>query len=878
MRYFIQILSCFFALILPDNLSIITHDSIDNKIDIRGLDLWEEIVNNIKSNLKPLGRKIFFDRYALKDTTKKSLKKNDLVVAVSNQQTGQREIGVISEFLENDSVLIKLEDGSEIVCSLDHLDKPLETEPEQMHKRVAVGIAGQEKGEASEFWKKEFEWLLDEWKFVPGGRILTGAGTDQNLTYYNCYVIPSPKDSRGGIMKTLAQMTEIMSRGGGVGMNLASLRPRHAFVKGVNGRSSGSVSWGALYSFVTGLIEQGGSRRGALMLILDVWHPDILDFIDSKREMGKIENANISVGITDDFMEAVRKDGDWTTYFPDTSDPDYNKIWDGDLNAWKKAGKKVITYKTLKARDIWDNIVKSAWASAEPGLFFIDRYNYMSNSWYYTSIRCTNPCGEQGLPPWGVCNLGSINLAMFVKSDKVLWDELKKAVHYAVRFLDDVIDDTPYFFDENRDRQQSERRIGLGTMGLAEMLIRLKLAYGSDESLVFLDKLFKFICVEAYRESADLAEEKGSFPLFDAEKFLQSGFMMQMPEEIRELVREKGIRNVTLLTQAPTGTTGTMVGTSTGIEPYYFWEWERVGRMGSHIERVDVYEEWLAEHEGEDLPDYFVSAMDLSPDGHVKVQAAIQRWVDSSISKTGNTPADYTVEETGKLYEQMYDLGCKGGTTYRDGSRETQVLNKMDDDDDVMDEPVEIDIKPRVRSTVLRGTTYRKTTPIGTAYITVNSDGLHEEDPFEVFVNVAKVGSDVAADAEGLGRLVSLVLRMPSPLSPAQRAESVIAQLRGIGSGRQTGFGKNRVMSLPDAIAQVLEEHIGSDQTNHQYPQLPDEEDENKKKQYDLTFNKKDNSGEKKAIQSDICPVCGNATFLNIEGCKKCFSCGHSEC
>jgi ribonucleoside-diphosphate reductase alpha chain len=835
-------------------------------------------VDNTKSSLKPLGRKIFFDRYALKDTTKKSLKKNDLVVAVSNQQTGQREIGVIEEFLANDTVLIKLEDNSEIVCSLDHVDKPMETEPEQMHKRVAVGIAGQEKGELSEFWKKEFEWLLDDWKFVPGGRILTGAGTDQNLTYYNCYVIPSPKDSRGGIMNTLAEMTEIMSRGGGVGMNLASLRPRHAFVKGVNGRSSGSVSWGALYSFVTGLIEQGGSRRGALMLILDVWHPDILDFIDSKREMGKIENANISVGITDDFMEAVRKNGDWTTYFPDTNDPDYNKLWDGDLNAWKKAGKKVIAYKTLKARDIWDNIVKSAWASAEPGLFFIDRYNYMSNSWYYNSIRCTNPCGEQGLPPWGVCNLGSINLAMFVKSDTVLWDELKKAVHYAVRFLDDVIDDTPYFFDENKEQQQSERRIGLGTMGLAEMLIRLKLAYGSDESLVFLDKLFKFICVEAYRESADLAEEKGSFPLFDAEKFLQSGFMKQMPEDIRELVRKKGIRNVTLLTQAPTGTTGTMVGTSTGIEPYYFWEWERVGRMGSHIERVDVYEEWLAEHEGEDMPDYFVSAMDLSPDGHVKVQAAIQRWVDSSISKTGNTPADYTVEETGKLYEQMYDLGCKGGTTYRDGSRETQVLNKMDDDDDVMDEPVEIDIKPRVRSTILRGTTYRKATPIGTAYITVNSDGKHGEDPFEVFVNVAKVGSDVAADAEGLGRLVSLVLRMPSPLTPAQRAESVIAQLRGIGSGRQTGFGKNRVMSLPDAIAQVLEEHIGSDQSNHQYPQLPDEEDENEKKQFDLTFNKNEKAVEKKPIQSDICPICGNATFLNIEGCKKCFSCGHSEC
>lgn len=831
-----------------------------------------------RNRLKPLGRKIFFDRYALKDMKKETLKEQDFVVVVSNKDTGQREIGIVEKLLSDESAKVKLEDGTEKIVSIEHIDKPLETDPVQMHKRVASGISAQESGDNEKVWKERFEWLLDDWKFVPGGRILTGAGTDQNLTYYNCYVVPSPKDSRGGIMDTLTQMTEIMSRGGGVGMNLSSLRPRNAYVKGVNGRSSGSVSWGALYSFVTGLIEQGGSRRGALMLILDVWHPDILDFIKSKREMGKIENANISIGITDDFMEAVRQDRDWEICFPDTSDPRYNELWDGNINAWKEKGGKVLTYHTLKAKEVWDSIVESAWTSAEPGLFFVDRYNALSNSWYYSSIRCTNPCGEQGLPPWGVCNLGSINLARFVSNGKVLWDDLKKTIHYSVRFLDDVIDDTPYFFDENKNQQQSERRIGLGTMGLAEMMIRMKIGYGSDESIKFLDKLYKFICVESYAASTDIAAEKGSFPLFDAEKFLESGFMKQMPEEIREAVRTKGIRNVTLLTQAPTGTTGTMVGTSTGIEPYYFWEWERVGRMGSHMERVDVYAEWLEENQGKEKPDYFVSAMDLSPEGHVKVQAAIQRWVDSSISKTGNTPNEYTIEETGNLYQLMYDLGCKGGTTYRDGSRDTQVLNKKKNEEAEKAErkEPEIDIKPRVRSTVLRGTTYRKATPIGTAYITINSDGMHGEHPFEVFVNVAKVGSDVAADAEGLGRLVSLVLRMPSPLSPLQRAEAVIAQLRGIGSGRQTGFGKNRVMSLPDAIAQVLEEHIGSDQPNHIYPELPDEEDENEKKQYDLSFSGGGSS--QAAMNADICPVCGNATFMNIEGCKKCFSCGYSEC
>ncbi|WP_041866151.1 adenosylcobalamin-dependent ribonucleoside-diphosphate reductase [Sediminispirochaeta smaragdinae] len=822
-----------------------------------------------KNALNDLGRKIFLDRYALKDGSKKSLKVGDIVVVVSNPQTGQREIGSVTA-MENGTVIVKLDTGEEVERSLEHVDKPLETTPAQMIKRVASGIAMEETKEKREEWTERFRWLLEDWRFVPGGRILTGAGTDQNLTYYNCYVIPSPEDSRGGIIKTLGHMTEIMSRGGGVGINLTSLRPHHAYVKGVNGRSSGSVSWGALYSFVTGLIEQGGSRRGALMLILNVWHPDILEFISSKRQMGQITNANISVGITDDFMKAVKEDLDWELVFPDTNYPGYDKEWDGDFVAWKAAGKPVNVYRKVKAREIWNSIIESAWASAEPGIFFVDRYNAMSNSGYYARIQCTNPCGEQGLPSWGVCNLGAVNLSRFANGNDVDWDNLGRTVRYAVRFLDDVIDNTPYFFEANKEQQLSERRVGLGTMGLAELMIKLKIRYGSKESEAFLDKLYRFIAVEAYRSSSDTAKEKGSFPKFEAEPFLESGFMKGMPEEIRRKIAENGIRNVTLLTQAPTGTTGTMVGTSTGIEPYYFWEWERRGRMGSNIERVGVYDEWRkANPEAEQLPDYFVSAMDLSPEEHVKVQASIQRWVDSSISKTCNVPNQYSVEQTKQLYELMYDLGCKGGTIYRDGSRDEQVLN-LKKEEEKKENPVEVkQIKPRVRPTMLHGVTYRKHTPIGTAYITVNADGASMEEPFEVFINVAKVGSDVAADAEGLGRLISLILRMPSPLGPVERAKAVIAQLRSIGSGRQRGFGKNRVMSLPDAVAQALEEHIGTVFGESSYPVLPDEEEEEAAKQFAFSFD---------ALHADICPVCGNATFMFIEGCKKCHSCGHSEC
>ncbi|MGQ9889681.1 MAG: adenosylcobalamin-dependent ribonucleoside-diphosphate reductase [Aggregatilineales bacterium] len=838
-----------------------------------------------KNALHELGYKIFLDRYAQKDMTRATLAVGDLVIVVVDAKTGQREVGRVTA-LNLPTVTVELLDGTVVTRDVEHVDKPIETDPSQMMDRVAAGVAAAEATpELRQQWTERFRWLLDDWKFVPAGRILTAAGTDQKLTYYNCYVIPSPRDSRGGIITTLLQMTEIMSRGGGVGINISSLRPRHSYVKGVNGRSSGAVSWGALYSFVTGLIEQGGSRRGALMLILNDWHPDVFDFINSKRKAGQITNANISVGVSDALMEAVKADGDWELKFPDTSYDDYDDVWDGDLEKWQAAGRRAITYRTVKARELWNAIIESAWASAEPGVFFRDRYNKMSNSWYYASIICTNPCGEQGLPAWGVCNLGAINLARFYDADKhdVDWEALDRTARYATRFLDNVIDTTPYFFEENKAQQLSERRIGLNNMGLAELLIRLGIRYGSDESVAFIDKLYGFLARAIYETSIELAQEKGPFPQFDAEKFVQSGFMQSMPADIREKVRRHGIRNVTLTTQAPNGTIGTMVNTSTGIEPFFSWVYYRKSRLGLHEEQVPLVREWFEAHPGATaLPDYFVTAMDLTPQEHVRVQAAVQRWVDSSISKTANVPNEYTVEQVSELYWYMYELGCKGGTIYRDGSRDEQVLMLKEDGKSPATqsenhssgkvEQVTTPHKVYPRPRQLSGVTVSHKTPFGTAYITMNSD--ENGCPFEVFITIGKAGSDLQADAEGLGRMLSLQLRTTAPQNRMEMLKLIIDQLSGIGGARSVGLGAQRATSLPDVVASALLEHYFPPASERQL-KLPINGNATPAAEQDPAQPEARHSIYSGA---DLCPACGTVSLIRAEGCRKCLTCGYSEC
>src|SRR5581483_8459577 len=394
----------------------------------------------------------------------------------------------------------------------------IEQTPQETWRRVARGIASNEKVKDQKEWEDKFYKVMEDFKFVPGGRIYSGAGTDYQVTYFNCFVIPSPKDSRDGILDSLKQLVEIQSRSGGVGLNLSSLRPKGARVKKVNGTSSGPVTWAGLFSYAThDVVQQGGTRRGATMLMLWDWHPDIEEFITVKQDLSKINGANLSVCVSDAFMKAVKDDKDWDLVYPDISDPEYDEKWNGEIDQWKELGKKVIIYKTVKARELWDLICTAAWRSAEPGLVFMDRYNKESNTWYYENIRCVNPCGEQGLPPWGVCNLGALNLAAFVEDGEMNYAALGEHARVAMRFLDNVIDANLYFIKENADAQLGTRRTGLGTMGLGDALIKMRVRYGSPESLDVIEQIYATIRDAAYDASADIAAEKSPFPFFEKE-------------------------------------------------------------------------------------------------------------------------------------------------------------------------------------------------------------------------------------------------------------------------------------------------------------------------------------------------------------------------
>ena len=671
----------------------------------------------------------------------------------------------------------------------------------------------------------------------------------------NCFVIPGPEDSRQGILDNLKVMTEIMARGGGVGINLSTLRPRGSYIKTVNGTASGPCSWAQLYSVATGdVIQQGGSRRGALMIMLDDTHPDIEEFITVKKQKGMIEHANLSVCISDTFMEAVKNDANW------------DLIWQGEVK------------KTICARHLWDLICTSAWESAEPGLVFMDRCNKEANTWYYECIRCVNPCGEQPLPFWGVCNLGALNLSSFVKDGSMDWEQLAKVSKIAMRFLDNVIDATEYFIADNQEAQLGTRRTGLGTMGLADALIKMKVPYGSEGSLPIIEHIYATIRDAAYEASTNIAAEKGPFPHFDRDKYMQGKFVKRLPQPIQDKIKKQGIRNAVLLTQAPTGTTSLLAGISSGIEPVYDFAMIRRDRTGEHILYHPLLQTWHDEHPDAPTPSYFVSSKDLTPEEHVRVQAMVQRYTDASISKTVNAPNDHTVEQVQKLYRLAYEMGCKGVTYYRDGSRDA-VLTRVEDEKKAaathtpsIETVTSIHQGIKQRPAVVQGYTRQVNAPEGKVNVTINSD---EQGPFEVFVNVGKAGSDIAALSEALGRLISLNLQILSPLSPMDRAQEISKQLRSIGGSRSVGFGVQQVRSLPDAVARALELHMETTQAagNQETTHNDDDQTNNHHQQIPTSA-----SLHPLKVTGNLCSQCGCNTMVYEEGCKKCYSCGYSEC
>ncbi len=739
------------------------------------------ITSDMEKSFDSVSRLVMLDRYTQKDLTLKTLKEGDLVLTIvrDDPKFPARGVGII-ESIDDDTLTIKVEpdylasteDADEegrIKRLRKQVDKPLELYFEQIALRLANHLGEDE----SEAIRQSFYEEVSSLNLVPAGRVLFGAGSQTEVTFFNCFVMPFMHDSRGGISEHRKQVMEIMSRGGGVGTNGSTLRPKNALAKGVNGKSSGSVSWLNDLSQLTHLVEQGGSRRGAQMIMLADWHPDIIDFIVSKMQNPKIlqflldtiddprikkaaknklkfiplsdeeveineyilekskedehefskkiidtawerlnkgghyevndpeflSGANISVAITKEFMEAVQNDTDYELRFPDIDSYDaqdkvaYDEKWNeiGDVRTWEQMGYKVKTHYKLRAKELWNLINICATYSAEPGIFFIDNANEETNAQAYDhKVVSTNPCGEQPLAPYSVCNLAALNLSNMVNHETkdADWEKLETTIRTAVRLQDNVIDKTHYFLDENKEQALGERRIGLGVMGLHDLLIWCNRTYGAKDGLAFIDKLFKFIAVKAYETSIDLAKEKGAFPYLktqdNRDKMLNSGYLKKMPKHIREGIQEHGIRNSHLLTIAPTGSTGTMVGVSTGLEPYFAFKYFRSGRLGKFIEvNAPIVEAYLEKYPGysaDNLPETFISAMDLSPEAHVDVQTTIQKWIDSSISKTVNAPEGYTVEEVEQVYQRLYNGNAKGGTVYVDGSRDAQVLSLSKED------------------------------------------------------------------------------------------------------------------------------------------------------------------------------------------------------
>ncbi len=836
---------------------------------------------------------------------------------------------------------------------------PAET-VEEMFWRVAYHVA---KAEETYFGNimasaREFYELLTSRKFFPNSPTFTGAGTPLGQLAA-CFVLPITDDmgrDPAGIFQSLRDAALIQQTGGGNGFSFSRIRPKGSLVKSSAGQATGPVGFLRVYDHAFGEIAQGGTRRGANMGVLRVDHPDIEEFVTCKTDENQITNFNISVGITDEFMQAVKNDADWDLIFPDVTSPEY-RGFSGTPEQAREKGIPLRIYKTVRATNLFEKIVNQAHHNGEPGLLFLDAANRYNPVPHLYPLEATNPCGEQWLGPYENCCLGSINLAEHCGADGLVdWETLRRSVEISTRFLDDVIDANAYVpaVPQLKEAAQRARRIGLGIMGLADIMYHVGVRYGSPDGREFGAQVMEFIRFHAVKSSIALARERGAFPaikgsIYDFEKLQWQPPQPMTPyihqwgrpvldwNEILEGINKYGIRNAAQTTVAPTGTIATVAGCEGyGCEPVFALAYVRhvndngkdlqltyaSPRFESALEKAgtpaDVRQEIVRQvmqhgtcQDIQDIPEavrnVFVVAGDIPAAEHVHMQAALQSFVDNSLSKTINFSEDATVNDVAEAYMLAWELGCKGITVYVTGSREKVVLetkatsqkklasgmttmNAIPGGTVVMpfgkgknEKPVsETELatqlaawheskKPRPR--FLPGSTFRVETPLGKAFITVNENGGKQ--PFEVFINTAKAGSETAAVSEAIGRLVSYVLRLASPIAPRERLAEVVRQLSGIGGGRSLGFGPNRVRSLPDGVGQVLDEYLHN-RKNHQVV----ESDENGEPGDGRTI---DQFSEPETVNSlskmgDLCPECGEATMVNEEGCRKCYTCGYSEC
>jgi len=667
----------------------------------------------------------------------------------------------------------------------------IDKKPSDLFRRVADYIASAEKTkEEQKKWADRFFEAMMARDFMPNSPTLTGAGRDMCLSA--CFVLPI-EDSMESIFDAVKNAALVHKEGGGTGFDFSQLRPKGSFVRKTQGVASGPVSFLKVIDAATEAVKQGGTRRGANIGLLRVDHPDIEEFVTMKRDGRTLNNFNISVAITDEFMKALKRDGEYSLYNP------YLK---------KKTARK-------KARDIFKLIVESAWAVGDPGLIFIDRINQLNPTRELGPISATNPCGEQPLHPYESCNLGSINISNFYSPghpDEIDWERLAGIIEMAVRFLDDVIDVNRYPLPQIAEMTRANRRIGLGIMGWADLLLKKKIRYDSPEALALAEKVISFMRQTADQESEKLGELKGNFPNIDL-----------------SIYKGKKRRNATVLTIAPTGTISRLAGCSSSIEPIFAFEFVSKILDGEIKDVHPLYEEWKKEHPGEPLPDYFVTAHDIPYEGHIRMQAAFQKYVDNSVSKTINLPNQATFEDVEKAYLLAYDLGTKGITIYRDGSKAEQVL--------YAGTAAKQKLIPRERPVSLPSITDKIKTGLGNLYVTIT---FLDNKPFEVFTSIGKSGYSTMADAEAIGRLISLALR--SGVDPKE----VILQLKGIGGSEPVFTEGGLVQSIPDAVAKVLERHLG-----------------------EVKENKRD-------FLKDTCPMCG--ATLPDEKCPVCPNCGWTRC